>query len=196
MRPPPLQYHGQPGRTQGQGGERVNGGRAGAAVKGHAEAEGRLGAVQARPQAPVDIQHYGQFLGLGPTDPMGDQKGADLGRRGLFVQHQFHRMAGLLPAQPPAGVLATAHLLQIVLETLPARQKLGSRGMAVQSGLRRGVGQGAGRERHLGLRGGGSVGRTNCMVENSMLSPVIVQRAPHRTKARTEKKYQPTRKTS
>ena len=74
-----MQHHRHGGCGQGEGRQGVERGGSGAAVKGHAEAQGWPLAVQGGAEISVEVEHPGQFLGLGAADAMGDQKGPDLG---------------------------------------------------------------------------------------------------------------------
>ena len=58
----------------------------------------------------VAVEHAGQFDRQWPANPVGDQKGSQLGFARLALQHQVHGVAGFIAAEARAGVLAAAHL--------------------------------------------------------------------------------------
>ena len=74
------QHHGQPGGGQAEGKQREQGGRAAAAVVGHAEAEGRWPAAgETGPLVSIALQHASELQGGRTADAVGDQKSPDLG---------------------------------------------------------------------------------------------------------------------
>ena len=114
-----MEHHWDARGRQHQSRERIDRRRSAAPVERHAEAQGRLLTGECRPATPVDVQHPGEFLGLGPADAVGNQKGADLGRRGHTIEHQLHGIGGFLAAQATAGVFTTAHLAEVGAEPNP-----------------------------------------------------------------------------
>ena len=114
-----LQHHRLTAGQQHQRGERINRGCSGASVEGHPETERSglpLSTGDHRTQGPVGIEHAGELLRLGAPDAMGNQEGTDLGRTRLSTQHQIEGIGCLLARHALAGVLATAHLAQQLLE--------------------------------------------------------------------------------
>ena len=80
----------------------------------------------------IGVQHSRELLWLGPADSVGDQKGADLSGRCFPLKHQFERISCFLPAHPFAGVLTTAHLAQVLFETLSAGRNSARHGIRRQ----------------------------------------------------------------
>jgi len=112
---------------QHQRGERVNRRCARAPVVGHAETQRcstASGGLQHWAVGSVRVEHPREFLGFGPSDPMSNKKSPNLCWASLTYQHQIQRICSLLSRHAFAGVLATAHLAQILLKTLATSGQL------------------------------------------------------------------------
>jgi len=92
-----------------------------ATVKRHAEAERSFlisRTVKNGPHRSVGVEHAREFLGLGPADAMGDQKGPNLCRSGFLPKHQCQSIGSFLSTQTFAGVLTASDFAQVLLEAV------------------------------------------------------------------------------